>query len=264
MKIVILAGGRPSTISNEQEGIPKPMAEIGGKPLLWHIMKHFSECGFNEFIICGGYKVDIIKSYFMDYYIYESDITVDLQSNCVTIHKKRTEDWKVTVVDTGLDTSTAERVAKIKKYVGEETFVVTYGDCLTDVNVKEVICKHNGSGKLVTMVTARTAGRNETLTIGEDGQLLGPAVDSENNAWTNACMYVMSHKIFDLINERASLEEVLMRTLISQKEIIAYKHDGFWIPVETYRDLIQMENMWDKGITPWLKSIRTCDNGGYK
>ena len=139
MKVVILAGGQKSTISSEQVGIPKPMVEIGGKPMLWHIMKSFSAHGLNEFVICGGYKVDMIKEYFMDFYIYQSDITVDLQTNTIQVHKNRTEDWRVTVVDTGVQASTGQRVSQIKEYVDDDTFIVTYGDCLSDVNVKEMI-----------------------------------------------------------------------------------------------------------------------------
>ena len=169
MQVVILAGGQRSTISNEQEGIPKPMAEIGGKPMLWHIMKSFSAYGLNEFIICGGYKVDMIKEYFMDYYIYQSDITVDLKTNTVEIHRNRTEDWKVTVVDTGLYSSTGQRVARIKEYIDGDTFIVASGDCLFDIDVNRMIAYHGEQGKTATMAVARPTGRNEALDIDEAG-----------------------------------------------------------------------------------------------
>lgn len=155
MKIVILAGGTRSTISSDQQGIPKPMVEIGGRPLLWHIMKSFSTYGFNEFIICGGYRVDLIKEYFMDFYIYQSDITVDLKENRVQIHRNRTEDWKVTVVDTGLYSSTGLRVAQIKNYVAEESFCVANGDCLSDINIADMLAYHVKQGKIATMAVDR-------------------------------------------------------------------------------------------------------------
>lgn len=138
MKAVILAGGMQSTLHSRWEGIPKPMVEIGGKPLLWHIMKHFSKYGWNEFIICGGYRIDLMKEYFMDFYIYQSDITVNLQNNTVEVHKKKTEDWKVTVVDTGLYSSTGQRVSMIQKYIEDEELVIVYGDCLSDINMEEM------------------------------------------------------------------------------------------------------------------------------
>jgi glucose-1-phosphate cytidylyltransferase len=254
MKVVILAGGRPSTINIDSEGIPKPMIEIGGKPLLWHIMKHFSIYGFNEFIVCGGYKVDMIKDYFMDYYIYESDITVDLQSNTVTIHKKRTEDWKVTVVDTGLKASTAERVSKIKDYVGNDTFIVTYGDCLTDINVNKLLGEHARVGKLATMVTSRTAGRNELVTIGRDGQVIGKSSNASRDAWVNSYIYVLDYRAFELMNVGKSIEESLMNALIPKQELVAYRHEGFRVSVETYRDYVMIEKMCDARNTPWLES----------
>jgi glucose-1-phosphate cytidylyltransferase len=255
MKIVILAGGRPSTISSDSEGIPKPMIEIGGKPLLWHIMKHFSLYGFNEFIVCGGYKVDVIKDYFMDYYIYESDITVDLQSNSVTIHKKRTEDWKVTVVDTGLETATAARVERIKDYIGTDTFIVTYGDCLTDLNVNKLVETHEKVGKSATMVTSRTVGRNELVSIGSDGQILGKASDSIKDAWVNGCIYVLDHRAFGMLSVGESLEKSLMKAFVPGQELMAYRYDGFRVSVETYRDYVMIKKMCDAGNMPWLDIV---------
>lgn len=254
MKVVILAGGQRSTISNEQEGIPKPMAEIGGKPMLWHIMKGFSAYGLNEFIICGGYKVDMIKEYFMDYYIYQSDITVDLQTNTIQIHKNRTEDWKVTVVDTGLYSATGQRVAQIQEYIDEEDFVVSYGDCLSDIDVQKMIEYHKEQGKLATMAVARPTGRNEALEIDAAGQVKKAQQDStENRAWTNACLYVLNKKVFDFLQGNYNLEQLLTDNLAEKGQLITYKHHGFWTPVETYRDRVNMENMWNAGVAPWAK-----------
>lgn len=254
MQVVILAGGLRSTISNEQEGIPKPMAEIGGKPMLWHIMKSFATYGLNEFIICGGYKVDMIKEYFMDYYIYQSDITVDLQTNTIQIHKNRTEDWKVTVVDTGLYTATGQRVAQIQEYIGEESFIVAYGDCLSDIDVESLLAYHEGKGKLATMTVARPTGRNEALEIDSSGRIRKTdEANHENQAWTNACLYVLNRKIFDILNGNYNLEQILTDNLADKGELITYKHYGFWTPVETYRDRVNMENLWNAGVAPWVK-----------
>ncbi len=255
MKVVILAGGTKSTISNEQEGIPKPMAEIGGKPLLWHIMKSFSAYGYNEFIICGGYRVNMIKEYFMDYYIYQSDITVDLQNNKVEIHKNRTEDWKVTVVDTGLYCATGQRVAQIQNYIEEENFIVTYGDCLSDIDVSKMYDQHLKQGKIATMALARPTGRNKSLEISAEGYVVGSQHSAEENqAWTNACLFVLNKKIFNILNGHYELENLLINHLADEKQIATYKHKGFWTPVETYRDRVNMENLWNAGVAPWIKS----------
>ena len=253
MKVVILAGGTRSTISNEQQGIPKPMVEIGGKPLLWHIMKSFSAYGLHEFIICGGYKVSLIKEYFMDFYIYQSDITVDLQNNTVQIHKNRTEDWKVTVVDTGLYSGTGMRVARVENYIEEDTFIVTNGDCLSDINVNDMLACHNAKGKKATMAVARPTGRNETLQIAEDGRIIRNEDSSrESRAWTNACMYVLDRKVFHILNGNYSLEDLLTDKLADEGQLMTYKHNGFWTPVETYRDRVNMENLWNAGVAPWI------------
>ncbi len=254
MKVVILAGGTRSTISNEQEGIPKPMAEIGGKPLLWHIMKSFSSYGFNEFIICGGYRVNLIKEYFMDYYIYQSDITVDLQNNKVEIHKNRTEDWKVTVVDTGLYSATGQRVAQIQNYIEDENFILTYGDCLSDINMTKMYDYHAAKGKIATMAVARPTGRNKALEINPEGFVVGRQRSIEGNqAWTNACMYVLNRKIFKILNGNYEMEKFLINNLADDEQVATYKHEGFWTPVETYRDRVSMENLWNAGIAPWIK-----------
>lgn len=254
MKVVILAGGQRSTISNEQEGVPKPMAEIGGKPMLWHIMKGFAAYGLNEFIICGGYKVDMIKEYFMDYYIYQSDITVDLQTNTIQIHKNRTEDWKVTVVDTGLYSATGQRVARIQEYIEEENFLVTYGDCLSDIDIAGLLMYHDENEKTATMTVARPTGRNEALEIDAAGRIRKvDKTSQENQAWTNACLYVLNKKVFGILNGNYNLEQILTDNLADKGELITYKHYGFWTPVETYRDRVNMENLWNAGVAPWIK-----------
>ena len=254
MQVVVLAGGQRSTISNEQEGIPKPMVEIGGKPMLWHIMKSFSAYGLNEFIICGGYKVDMIKEYFMDYYIYQSDITVDLKTNTVEIHKNRTEDWKVTVVDTGLYSSTGQRVARIREYIESDTFIVASGDCLFDIDVSRMIAYHGEQGKVATMAVARPTGRNEALDINEAGLIQRIQKNTPvNEAWTNAWLYVLNEKVFDSLQGDYALENLLTDNLAGKGQLITYKHHGFWTPVETYRDRVNMENLWNAEIAPWVQ-----------
>lgn len=255
MKVVILAGGTRSTISNEQEGIPKPMAEIGGKPLLWHIMKSFSAYGYHEFIICGGYRVNMIKEYFMDYYVYQSDITVDLLNNQIEIHKNCTEDWKVTVVDTGLYCATGQRVAQIRNYIEDDNFIVTYGDCLSDIDVSAIYEQHVKQGKMVTMAMARPTGRNKSIEISQDGFVVGNQHNAEDDqAWTSACLFVLNKKIFNILNGNYELENILIDRLADEKQIATYKHQGFWTPVETYRDRVAMENMWNAGMAPWIKN----------
>lgn len=257
MKVVILAGGMPSTISTENEKIPKPMAEIGGRPLLWHIMKHFSAYGLKEFIVCGGYRVDLIKGYFTDFYIYESDITVDLEKNTVEIHKKRTEDWKVTVVDTGLNASPGQRIRAVRDYLlddADDAFLVTYGDCLSDVNAKDLIQTYQKNAKLVTLVMAKPQGRKELLTIDKnellDYEKLSPAV--ADAVWVNADCFVMNKEVFQYLNGDCNLEEQVFRALSKTGQIGTYRHRTYWTTLETKRDLVEAERLWDEGRAPWI------------
>ncbi len=257
MKAVILAGGQPSTITSDREGIPKPMAQIGEMPMLWHIMKNYATYGIKEFIICSGYKAELIKDYFADFYLYNSDITVDLQRNTIEIHKKVSEDWKVTVVDTGLHTATGERINHIRNYVGEEDFLVSYGDCLSNLDLIKLEDTHKQAGKLVTMVVACPTGRNELVTIGEENELL--AIHSENyrgqyrsnEAWTDANIYMFNYRIFKYLMGNYSLEDQLFKVLMEMKQMQVYRHAGFWIPVETFRDRCDMETLWNAGMAPW-------------
>lgn len=253
MKVVILAGGAKSTVADNVEGIPKPMAEIGEKPILWHIMKFFSGYGLKDFIICGGYKVNQIKDYFMDYYIYQSDITVDLQQNVVEIHKKVTEDWTVTVVDTGIDATTEQRLDKVKDYINGEQFIVTYGDCLSDIDVPELISVHRQCGLSATLSTARPTGRNRTLVIGSDGRLeFSNTVKTPGDAWVNACMMVFNKSIFHYdLSGQYELEDHLLQKLAEEKLITTYRHEGFWMPMETNRDRTALEKMWSESDAPW-------------
>lgn len=253
MKIVILAGGTQSTISDNDEGIPKPMAEIGEKPIIWHMMKNFSQRGFTEFIVCGGYNVNKIKDYFKDFYVFQSDITVDLQSNIIEIHKKKTENWKVTVVDTGLNTPPGERILKVRDYIGEDSFIVTHGDCLSDIDFNKFVNEHKNNGKIAMLSVAKPTGRNTMLPIGENGLFMKSeyALLPENQAWVNACCYVFTNGVFSFLKNCLYLEKDLFAELTKKEEIIAYKHSGFWTPIETKRDRMTLEDMWNKNVAPW-------------
>ena len=253
MKVVILAGGSRSTISDEREGIPKPMVEIGEKPLLWHIMKQYSYFGFHDFIVCGGYKVNTIKNYFRDYYIYQSDITVDLATNHIEIHKKMTEDWKVTVMDTGLFATTGGRVSRAGKYIEDEMFLVTYGDCLSNIDIRKLLNTALGNNKLITMAVACPTGRNRVVDVGNGDLLEGmnPAMGGRGSSWTNACTFVFRKKALKFLNGNYELDKQLLPELAEKKQIAVYRHEGFWCPVETRRDKVELENYWNAGIAPW-------------
>lgn len=258
MKVVILAGGMQSTLSPFGEGIPKPMAEIGGKPLLWHIMKHFSQYGMNEFIICGGYRVDVIKDYFLDFYVYESDITVDLETNTIKIHQKKTEDWKVTVVDTGLNASPGQRLLAIGNYIEadpESSVLVTYGDCLSDINIEEMIKAHKDNDKLVTLAMAKPQGRKQMLTIDETGLLdyQKNNTDVKESAWVNGDCFVLDKRVLSYLEEKADLETQVFQALSKIGQVAAFKHNGYWVTVETMRDLVEAERLWDEGQAPWIR-----------
>lgn len=253
MKIVILAGGMQSTVVEGKEGLPKPMATIGEKPILWHIMKFFSTQGFHDFIICGGYKVNLIKEYFMDFYIYQSDITVDLETNQITIHKKKTEDWNVTVVDTGLHSTPDQRVIQVKDYIGEKDFMVVHGDCLFDIDIKQLTKIHKENNKIATITVARPTGRNEVLPIAVDGIMMTDSIAElpENQAWVNACCKVFTKDIFTYLEETQDLGKKLFQTLTCENQIMTYKHYGFWSPVETKRDYTFLQGMWNRDEAPW-------------
>lgn len=250
MKVVILAGGLPSIIGEEHESIPKPMVKIGERPILWHIMKLYAHYGLNDFIICTGYKADIIKDYFMNYYIYQSDITVHLKTNQVEVHNMVTEPWKVSIVDTGLDTSTANRIRQIQGLL-DGTFIVAYGDCLSDLHIADMIQMHRQKGKQVTVALARPSGRNAVLPTDEDGNML---TDDRQNfqAWANACTMVVEKEAIAHVRSRYDRFEIeTIQQLNQYGQAASYRHYGFWRPVETMRDKIQLQQMWEEGNVPW-------------
>lgn len=254
MKVVILAGGFGTRISEESHLKPKPMIEIGERPILWHIMKMYSTFGFNEFIICLGYKGYSIKEYFAHYFLHESDITFDFSNeNERIIHQHSAEPWKVTLVNTGIDTMTGGRVKRIQPYVGNETFMLTYGDGVADVNIKELVAYHNTHGKLATITSTQPSGRFGALNIAEDNLVRGfQEKPKGDGAWINAGFFVMEPKVFDYISDdRTILEKEPLENLASAEELVAYKHDGFWQPMDTLRDKNQLEELWKSGKAPW-------------
>ncbi|MCQ2014186.1 glycosyltransferase family protein [Clostridium butyricum] len=250
MKVVILAGGLPSNISEEHDLVPKPMVNIGERPLIWHIMKLYSYYGYNDFIICAGYKSDIIKQYFLNYYIYSSDITIDLKNNNIEIHNNISEPWNVTVIDTGLNSSTADRIKLVKEYIDDENFIVCYGDCLSNININKLVEKHTLNKSILTLAIAKPTGRNLTLNIGEYGEITSE--ENKNIAWVNSCNLVVNKDIFHYLkvpHERFELETI--NRIAEKEKVDTFEHNGFWSPVETVRDKIIMQNMWDQGNPPW-------------
>lgn len=251
MKVVILAGGRGSRISEETSVKPKPMLEIGGKPILWHIMKYYSMHGVNDFIVCCGYLGYVIKEYFANYFVHTSDVTFDLETNSVTVHHRRAEPWRVTLVDTGVDTMTGGRLKRVKEYVGQETFCFTYGDGLSDVNVGKLIKDHEASGKLATVTAVQPPGRFGALILN------GTNVDGfrekpEDGGWINGGFFVLDPKVIDYIADDDSIwEREPMERLTQEGQLNAYLHDGFFQPMDTLREKLQLEEMFEKGNAPW-------------
>lgn len=254
MKVVILAGGLGTRLSEETDLKPKPMVEIGGKPVLWHIMKNYSHWGFNEFVILTGYKSHVIKDYFINYYTRYSDITIDMGSNAVEIHNHRNEPWKVTMLYTGQDTMTGGRIKRAQDFVGKERFMLTYGDGVSNVNIHELIKNHEHSGRFVTMTAVQPKGRFGALSIQENNQISSfiekPKGDS---AWINGGFFVCEHQVFDYIPQDDSciFEKKPLENLAVDGQLNAFKHYDFWRPMDTLRDKIDLTEMWMTGKAPW-------------
>ena len=253
MKAVILAGGLGTRLSEVTNLIPKPMVEIGGKPILWHIMKIYSYYGINDFIICCGYKHYVIKEYFANYFRHNSDMTVDLSTNSIQIHDNYSEHWKVTLIDTGLNTMTGGRIKRIQSYVGNETFCLTYGDGVADIIVAKTIELHRKAGKTLTITAFQPGGRLGVLDISPDGTLQSFIEKPEDTGtWINAGFFVCEPGIFDVLdNDMEMFEKEPMQRLVLQKRIHVYKHTGFWKPMDTLRDNTELNDMWNKGVAPW-------------
>ena len=254
MKTVILAGGKGTRLSEESVLRPKPMVEIGGKPILWHIMKIYSAYGFHDFIICCGYKGHMIKDYFVHYYMYQSDMTFHLREKTREFHHSTAEPWKITLVNTGLETLTAGRILKIKNYIGEdESFMLTYGDGVWDVDIPALLSFHREHGKIATITTTQPAGRFGAIKINEDGAILSFKEKArKDQSWVNAGFMVLNRKIFDYLGDGSEmLEAAPFERLAGDGQMAAYKHPGFWSPMDTIHDREYLEGLWSGGEAPW-------------
>ncbi|MBI6875694.1 glucose-1-phosphate cytidylyltransferase [Clostridium aciditolerans] len=255
MKVVILAGGFGTRISEESHLRPKPMIEIGGKPILWHIMKSYSHYGFNDFIICLGYKGYMIKEFFSDYYLNTSDVTFDFtKGNKMTVHNNASEPWKVTLVDTGLYTMTGGRVNRIKEYLGKETFMLTYGDGVCNVDINKLKQHHLNSNAYLTMTAIQLGGRFGVLDINEDTNEIEKFIEKpkEDGGWINGGYMVVEPEVIDYIDDDSTVfERTPLERLAKEGKLVAYKHQGFWQCMDTQRDKNLLERLWNENKAPW-------------
>lgn len=256
MKAVIFAGGYGTRFSEKTQHVPKPMIEIGGKPILWHIMKIYSAYGIKDFIICAGYKQYVIKEYFINYFLHNTDVTVNLDDNSVDFHDRHSEDWKVTIVDTGLDTMTAGRLKRIQKYIGNEPFLLTYGDGVIDLDIAKSIEEHKNSGAIISMTVFKPVGRFGAVEIEPETDMVKSFLekpDGQGN-WINAGFFVCQPEVFNYLGEDADtmmFERAPLENIVKAGKMHALKHTGFWKPMDMLRDNIELENMWNTGNAPW-------------
>lgn len=255
MKVVIFAGGLGTRISEETEIKPKPMVEIGGKPILWHIMKIYSYYGYNDFVICLGYKGYAIKEYFMHYYMHNSDMTIELGNNKIDVHYTNAESFKVTLVDTGLETKTAGRLKRVQQYIGKENFLLTYGDGVADVNIKELVNYHKEHNKIATVTAIQPEARFGGMEISEGNQVTAfkekPKGDGK---WINAGFFVLKPEVFDYLDNNSDStmwEDSPLEQLAKNNELVAFKHEGFWKCMDALRDKIELEDLWKTNKAMW-------------
>ena len=254
MKVVILAGGKGTRISEESRLRPKPMVEVGGKPILWHIMRQYAAYGFREFIVCCGYKGHMIKEYFVNYYRNNSQIEICLKNQKAQVLVKNSEPWKVTLVDTGLETLTAGRILKVRDYIGEESFLLTYGDGVSDVDIGKLLQFHREQKKTVTISTTQPEGRFGALQLDrEENQVLGFKEKARSDqAWVNIGFMVMEPGVYEYLGDGSTmLETVPFERLAADGQMAAYKHPGFWSPMDNIHDREYLEKLWDSGTAPW-------------
>jgi len=255
MKVLLLAGGFGTRLSEETDIRPKPMVEIGGKPILWHIMKTYSQYGFNEFVVLLGYKGYYIKEYFANYFMHQSDITVDMSNGKMEIHNNSSEPWKVTLLDTGLNSMTGGRIKRAQDFVGDEPFMLTYGDGVADINIEELVKFHKKHGKAMTMTSAQPDARFGALDIDENDQVIEfKEKPKGDGSWINAGYFVCEPKVFDYIlnGDSTTFEQEPLKNLAKDGEIFTYKHNGFWMPMDTLRDKMKLNEMCEKGNAPWM------------
>ena len=254
MKVVILAGGLGTRLSEETDIKPKPMVEIGGKPILWHIMKIYSHYGFNEFIVCCGYKGYYIKEYFANYFLHQADVTIDLVENSMNVHKSKAEPWKITLVDTGINTQTGGRIKRIQDYVGNESFLLTYGDGVSDVNITELVAFHKKNGKKATLTAVQPSGRFGALEFNHDNGVSSfMEKPTGDGAWINGGFFVLEPSIFDYINDGDTTiwERKPLERLTQENQLSAFKHTGFWRPMDTLRDKMELNDYWNSDNAAW-------------
>lgn len=253
MKVVILAGGFGTRLSEETKNLPKPMIKIGGKPILWHIMKIYSQYGYNDFVICLGYKGYLIKEWFLNYFIYDNDLTIDIRNNQVIILDNITEPWKITLAETGLNTQTGGRVRRIQKYIGDEPFMLTYGDGLADIDLPALIEHHRKSGMTLTVTAYPHLERFGMLDIAESGVVRGfVEKPSSEDTWINGGFFVCQPEVFNYLSDDDCIfERQPLETMARQGKMDSFKHRGFWQCMDTLRDHTELNNIWETGMAPW-------------
>ncbi|MEO8416434.1 MAG: glucose-1-phosphate cytidylyltransferase [Ginsengibacter sp.] len=255
MKVVIFAGGLGTRISEETGTRPKPMVEIGGKPILWHIMKIYSHFGFDEFIICLGYKGYMIKEYFMNYFLHSSDITIDIKNNNVEVHDTSSESFKVTLVETGLETRTAGRLQKVQKYIGDEDFMLTYGDGVCDVDLNQLIQFHKDHGKIATVTSIQMDARFGGMDLNSEGMVTSFKEKAKDDSkWINGGFFVLKPEVFTYLQgnlKDTMWEEAPLEKLTADSELIAFQHHGFWKCMDALRDKIELEDLWKNNEAKW-------------
>lgn len=252
-KVVILAGGLGTRLSEETETRPKPMVEIGGRPVIWHIMKIYSKYGLTDFIVCLGYKGYVVKEFFSNYYLHLADVTFDISNNTTTIHRGRAEPWRVTLVDTGADTMTGGRLKRVRDYLGDESFCLTYGDGVADIDINHLLAFHENHGRLATVTAVLPPARFGALDMATSGMVHGFREKPHGHSgWINGGFFVFSSKVIDYISgDATSLEDEPLMRLAADGELCAYRHTGFWHAMDTLRDRRQLEGMWSSGSAPW-------------
>ncbi len=254
MKVLLLAGGYGTRLSEETDIRPKPMVEIGGKPILWHIMKIYSHYGLNDFVILLGYKGYYIKEYFANYFLHQSDVTINLKDNKMEVLNNSCEPWTITLIDTGMNSMTGGRIKRAQSIVGNEAFMLTYGDGVSDINIEKLIDFHKSHGKLLTMTSAQPDGRFGALDIATDNEVINfKEKPKGDGSWINAGFFVCEPEVFDYITDgdETVFEQVPLQNLAHDRQIYTYKHTGFWMPMDTLRDKNTLTTMWDNNKAPW-------------
>jgi glucose-1-phosphate cytidylyltransferase len=251
-KAVILAGGLGTRLSEETEAKPKPMVEIGGRPIIWHIMKIYSHYGINEFIVCLGYKGYVVKEYFSNYFLHMADVTFDLTANTQVTHSGRAEPWKVTLIDTGAETMTGGRLKRVREYLGDEDFCLTYGDGVADIDIGELLAFHQSHDRDATVTAVQPPGRFGALEMDKDDVLGFREKPQGDGSWINGGFFVLSPRVIDRIAGDSTVwEKEPLESLARDRQLTAYKHRGFWQPMDTLRDKRHLETLWEEGKAPW-------------